>query len=210
MSLSAFGRALALLAALVAAVGIPLQFAALVLLFGAQGVGPAVSAWRFVGMFTTLANVAVVIIATMSVVRPKSSLATPRLRLATVTAIAMTGLVYSALLRDAWSQPGLQGFADHIVHDATPALYVVAWALAPHGTLVWRDVVAALAPPLAYCAYALARGAIDGWYAYWFLDPTALGWMQMGVKIGVLCAAFAIVALAFISADKALAARPTR
>jgi hypothetical protein len=75
----------------------------------------------------------------------------------------------------------------------------------PHGDLRWRDLKWALAGPAIYLAYALARGAIDGWYAYWFLDPNrqTLAELMLGI-IGVL-SIFALVAAAGIFADRRLA-----
>jgi len=207
MPLSGWKTAIASLAALAAAAGLALQFALIVKVMGEQGVGPLAAAWRFVGYFTILTNLAVAFVGAAMAMRPASALAAPRARLAMASAIAMVGLVYSAVLRDLWSPAGWQAVADHVLHDATPPLFVLAWALAPHGALAWRDVWAGLAAPLAYCVYALARGAVDGWYAYWFLDPTALTYLQIGASVVVLTAAFAAVAVIFIGADKAMAAR---
>ena len=49
---------------------------------------------------------------------------------------------------------------------------MIVWILAPNGSLGRRDFAWALVPPVLYAAYAMVRGAMDGWYAYWFLDPS--------------------------------------
>jgi hypothetical protein len=77
----------------------------------------------------------------------------------------------------------------------------------PHGELKWRDVKWALAGPALYLAYALARGAVDGWYAYWFLDPSSQGLDELGLSIIGVLAVFAVVAASAIAADRRLPAR---
>jgi hypothetical protein len=62
--------------------------------------------------------------------------------------------------------------------------------------------------PLGYLAYAMARGAADGWYAYWFLDPSRLSPADMAVSIAALLAAFCLIAAALILADRLLARGP--
>jgi hypothetical protein len=79
--------------------------------------------------------------------------------------------------------------------------------MSPHGGLGWRDAFWALTLPIAYVAYAMIRGAADGWYAYWFLDPSALAAGLFAFNIAVLLAAFSGVALALVAIDKMLARR---
>ena len=199
--------ALAALASFLAASALILQFALLVERFAAQGEGPLAAAWRFVGFFTILSNFAVAIVGAAMALAPQTSLARPRARLAAATSITLVGLVYSLALRDLWSPEGWQAVADHAMHDATPVLFVLAWALDDHGALRWRDVGAALAPALIYCVYSLTRGFFDGWYPYWFLDPTRLSWPAIGMSVGALSVAFTIVALGFVAVDRWLGRR---
>ncbi|MCG7508630.1 Pr6Pr family membrane protein [Mesorhizobium retamae] len=184
-----------------------LQFSLIVDHMTAGGASAGQAIWRFFGFFTILTNCAVAIVATAMAFRAKRALGDPRVRLATVTAIAMVGIVYSIALRSIWNPEGWQAVADHALHDATPLLFLLSWILADHGSLRWRDIVWAVVPPALYCAYAFARGALEGWYAYWFLDPRALGGGQMATNIGLLLAAFSFVGLAFIAADRWLSQR---
>ena len=157
--------------------------------------------WRFLGFFTILSNIAVALVATAMIFTKPSAVA----RLATVSAIAFVGIVYSVALRATWQPTGWQAVADHMLHDATPVLFAVAWLSSEHGTLHWRDAAWAIVAPVAYCIYALIRGAGDGWYAYWFLDPTRLDATRMVASIAALSASFIILALVFIAIDKKLA-----
>ena len=169
---------------------------------GARGEPLAVTIWRFFGFFTILANLAVAIVASAMVIRPDGPLAGPRVRLATATAIALVGIVYSLLLRRYWQPTGWYAFADHALHDVVPPSFLLAWLLWEHGSLRWRDVVWAAVPPAVYFIYALARGAFDSWYPYWFLDPNALSPMQMSMNAVLLLAGFLAVALVFVAADR--------
>ena len=157
--------------------------------------------WRFLGFFTILSNIAVALVATAMIFTKPSAVA----RLATVSAIAFVGIVYSVALRATWQPTGWQAVADHMLHDATPVLFAVAWLSSEHGILHWRDAAWAIVAPVAYCIYALIRGAGDGWYAYWFLDPTRLDATRMVASIAALSASFIILALVFIAIDKKLA-----
>src|SRR5262249_54181662 len=148
---------------------------------GARGEPLAVTIWRFFGFFTILANLAVAVVATAMVIAPNGRLASARSRLATATAIALVAIVYSLLLRAHWQPTGWYAIADHGLHDVVPPLFLLVWLVSDHGGLEWRDVVWAAVLPTAYFFYAIARGAVDGWYPYWFLDPTALSPMQMAM-----------------------------
>ena len=156
--------------------------------------------WRYLGFFTILTNLGVSVVATLMVVRPE--LAGPRVRLATAASILFVAIVYSVALRNIWHPTGWQAVADHGLHDAVPLLFLIAWLLAGHGALKWRDALWAMAPPLAYCLYAFARGAADGWYAYWFLDPHALGSLKLAGSIAVLAAAVLVIGLILTAIDR--------
>src|SRR5512140_2089681 len=98
----------ALLAALVAWASLALQFGLLIDHPNMAGASIAVVVWRFLGYFTILTNVGVAIVATAMALRPDTTLAGPRARLATAVAIALVGLVYSLALRAIWNPTGWQ------------------------------------------------------------------------------------------------------
>jgi hypothetical protein len=195
----------ALVTALVALAAVLLQLMLIVGKMTDEGATVIQAVWRFFGFFTILTNIAVAAVATAMAFAPASRWAGPRARLAAATAIIMVGTVYSVALRALWSPTGWQAVADHALHDATPPLFLLSWILSAHGALAWRDVIWALTGPLAYCVYALVRGSYDGWYAYWFLDGSALALSQLAINILALVAAFLAIALILISIDKRLA-----
>lgn len=172
--------------------------------------GPVLGAWRLFGYFTILTNLGAAATATAVALGGTVGLAGPRARLMAATSIVMVGIVYSVALRALWQPTGLQKLADIALHDATPLLFAAAWAMAPHPRLDWRELGWALLPPALYAGYALARGAIDGWYAYWFLDPSTQGPAALSISLGAMLAGFAAVAALLIGADRWLSGRQSR
>jgi hypothetical protein len=182
-------RTLAALAAIVGWAGLALQ---LWLIVRTMGLGDGI--WRFLAFFTLLANLGTAVVATAIAIGSKSALARPKARYVAATSIALVGLVYSLWLRTTWNPQGLQKLADHALHDAVPVLFLGAWLAGLHEQLKWRDIGWALVPPALYAVYALARGAADGFYAYWFLNPAAQSPGEMIVSMALLLAVVAIIA----------------
>jgi hypothetical protein len=190
--------------ALVAWCGLALQYAIF-----ADRVGLGLATWRFVGFFTILSNIGIAGIATAIALGRENKLRGARARLMGLTSIVTVGFVYSILLRSTWNPQGLQKLADAALHDWTPLLYAVLWALMPHGELKWSDLKWALTPPALYLGYALGRGAVDGWYPYYFLNPTLQTGAELAVSIFGTLAVFAIVAGSGIAVDMRMGRRQT-
>ncbi len=207
---STLARLCAALTAIIAWTGLAIQLALLIGQFEAQGLGPASALWRFLGFFTILTNSAVALVATVMALRPDSWLAGPRSRMVTASAILLVGIVYSLALRHIWSPEGFQLLVDHMLHDATPLLFALSWLLFPHEGLNWRQGFWAAVPPLAYCVYAFARGAVDGWYAYYFLDPTQMTFGLLASSMALLLAGFVVVGMVLVAIDRLLARRSAK
>jgi hypothetical protein len=180
---------MAALAAVIGCAGLALQFWLIV-----QVMGLADGAWRFLGFFTILANIGTALVATAVASGSTSGLARPKAKFVAATSITLVGLVYSLWLRNSWDPQGLQKLADIALHDAVPVLFVGMWLAGLHEQLKWRDILAALVPPVLYCLYALARGTVDGFYAYWFLNPATQAPGEMAAIIAVLLAAVTVIA----------------
>lgn len=208
IEMSSAGRRVAGAIAALAWFAVALQ---LVLSMGAAvtaGGAVATTLVNFFSFFTILTNLLVAVVMTrIAIGRPTSA----SLAGATTLSIAVVGLVYSIALRSIWSPQGWQKVADMALHDATPLAAVLFWlALVPHGRLAWRNVWLWLAYPLGYLAYALARGAVDGWYAYWFLDAGRIGYAVFFRNAAVIAALFLLLACALVGLDKLLARRDER
>ncbi|MDX2273885.1 MAG: Pr6Pr family membrane protein [Hyphomonadaceae bacterium] len=205
MSLS---RALAALGALAGAVGLVLQ--AMLMLGDMESNGGSVLAvfWRFFGYFTLLTNTLVTLLWLRAVFDPvRNSEAVATSEAMGATAILFVGSVYHLLLAPRWDPQGLQLLADILLHSVTPILFALFWLARPHGQLKWRDAFICALWPLAYAAYALTRGAFDGWYAYYFMDPTQMSTPELIASISALSGAFVIGALILVALDKALGRR---
>jgi hypothetical protein len=116
----------------------------------------------------------------------------------------LVGATYSLLLRETWNPQGWQKLADALLHDVLPVLMLLFWLLRPHGGLGVRDVTAALVLPLGFCVYAFARGAMDGWYPYLFIDVGALGVARVALNCAAIAAAFTVLAVLLALLDRKL------
>jgi len=192
-------RFLYLITALVAWVALAVQFWLLARTITAEGASLGFALWRFLGFFTILTNSAIAIASTILCAAPRTTLLAARSKLSLATAIALVGIVYSIALRSIWNPQGLQAVVDHALHDATPVLFVAAWLADRHGTPRWSDSFWTVAFPAAYCAYAMTRGAVDGWYAYYFLDPSKLPGGQFVLNIAGLLAVVIAIALVLVA-----------
>ena len=135
---------------------------------------PVLALRLFIGFFTIWSNIAATALLARSALRPGPQ--DRRVVLAVAVAIGMVGIIYSA--------------------------FVVFFLLGPNQDLRWRDAGHALILPLAYCVYALARGSIDGWYAYPLLDAGKLGAGVLARNIAGLATAFLLMALLVVAVAK--------
>ena len=156
--------------------------------------------WRFTGYFTIIANTFTAFVLTRAALGRDR----PRAEFAAVTAMILVGIVYSLLLRDTWNPQGWQKVADVALHDVMPLLTVLFWLLRPHRRVGLGDVAASLILPLGYLAWAVARGAFDGWYAYGFMDVAQLGPGAVMLNCAGVGLTFLMMALALAALDRIL------
>lgn len=207
--MSKLARPLAALGALIGLFGLILQY---VLLYGelsANGASALDVLWRFYAYFTLLTNTFVTLVFARAALKPESleGLNAPRVELMAVTSIMFVCIVYNVLLAARWDPQGWQKVADVIVHNVVPILFLIFWGLRPHGGLKWSHAVFAGLWPLAYAIYGLSRGALDGFYPYFFMDPTAASYVQIAINVVGLFVAFLVGALLLIGISRALARR---
>ncbi|MEO7054157.1 MAG: Pr6Pr family membrane protein [Rhizomicrobium sp.] len=180
-----------------------LQLALTLTTIAAQGGTVPGGLWRYFGYFTVIANIFASIILTCAVLRRKQQ----RGEFAAVTTMILVGVVYSLLLRETWDPRGWQKVADVALHDAMPLIVTLFWLLRPHGGVRGGAIAASLVLPLGYCAYAMARGFLDGWYPYLFLDAARLGAARVTLNCLGIGLAFLGLALLLAGLDRALARR---
>lgn len=194
-------RAFAAAAALLEWLALVLQLYLSIQITKASGAGAWAGVWIYFGFFTTLTNLLVALALTATAWGPRGPISRYFGRPSIYTCIAMSifvvGALYNALLRQLWHPEGWQLVADVILHDIMPVLFLLYWWFAvPKSQLHWRQLGYWLLYPAAYFLYVLARGALNGWYPYPFLDVSALGYAQVWVDgVAVLLAFVAVAAL---------------
>ncbi len=202
-------RWVAAIGALIGLVGLGLQYWLLYADMTSQGVSPLAATWRYFAYFTILTNTFVTLVMARAALKPANNtgLNAPRVELMAVTSILFVCIVYNLLLAARWHPEGWQKVADVIVHQIVPVVFAIYWALRPHGALKWKDAAFASIWPAAYAVYGLARGALDGFYPYFFMDPTTTPIPQLAINMLALVASFVIGAFLLIAASRALGAR---
>lgn len=198
-------RAVACLGALVGAFGLVLQYVLLFADMTADGASALEATWRYFAYFTILTNTFVTFVMARAALRPNdlSGPNAPTIELMAVTSIVFVGIVYNLLLASRWDPQGWQKVADVIVHDIIPIVFALFWLLRPHGALNWKDAAFAAIWPAAYAAYGLGRGAFDGFYPYYFIDPTRASFVAVAINLLGLVVVFVIGALGFVALDRA-------
>ncbi len=177
-------RIIAIIGALLGWFGLVLQLGLLVEPMG----GWPQAIWRFLGYFTLLTNIWVALVFTHAAFRPASrtGLGGARMVFSATVSIVLVGIVYAVALRGLWQPQGLDAVADNILHVAIPIVSFIFLLVSAAGPISWKAALWSLVWPLAYFAYAMARGAFDGWYAYWFLNPSEQSLADLAISIGLL------------------------
>ena len=165
--------------------------------------------FTFFTIDTGIAAGTVMLIAAVYAFRNREDAPEPRwltlARLSLVTSDVIVCVVYNALLRDLPPSAADAGYVwpttpNEILHVWAPILLVVEWLVfAKHERLGWRAAFWTWAYPFAWLGFTIVRGSIDGWWPYFFIDPTDKG----GVP-GMLGYIFGIMAFMFIVASAVL------
>jgi len=203
-ALSPATRTLAGLIALVAWAGLIVQFHA-----SLELTGSAFSAlWIMLRYFTIIANLLVACVFTAATLG-NTAIASPSvLGLATLS-ILLVGIVYHLLLRGLVELDGSAKLADFLTHTATPLAVPLFWLFcAPKGGLRPRDPLLWILLPLTYFAYGMIRGALEGKYAYPFLDVERFGWAHVGFVALAMAMGFVVTGFIMLWLDRSLARAP--
>ena len=195
------GRVFAAIVALVAFAGVAIQFRSTLANVGSLGG----AAWVLLRYFTIIANLVVAVVFAGRALTDRPS-RRPWVLGGAVISIALVGVIYMLLLRGLLELSGGQALADFLLHYVSPALAPLWWlAFAPKGGLRYRDTLVWCALPLGYAIYAIARGAIDGVYAYPFLNIAERGVATVATTLGVIGVGYLVSACAFVALDGLLA-----
>ena len=132
----------------------------------------------------------------------------PEVLHALAAALAIVALVYWALLAGNHRPEGLDRVTNQFHHTLVPLATIGWWlAFAPRPASPWRSTSVVMIAPVLYAIFSLAYGAASGFYPYFFLDRSTLGWGQIAVNIGGLALLFALMGLALLGLKRLLNAR---
>lgn len=199
-------RLYATLGALVGLAALALQLYLFLAAATAQGRTVLGTVVQFFSYFTILSNILVVLCYLQS--GRNGFFGRSSVQSAVALYIAAVGLVYAVVLARLWSPQGLQFVVDAALHYAAPVLFLGYWLLfVEKAGLGYGSVARWLVFPVAYCAYALLRGAQSGLYPYPFLEADKLGYARVAGNIAILVAFFLLLGLAMIAAGRALSRR---
>lgn len=189
------------LAAVVGWSALALQFVVSIGLTREAGLSMAIGLWRFVGYFTILTNLAVAIAFTRIA---KGRAPEPTAFTGLVLAIGAVGVVYDTILAAVVPpMTPLWAMADRGLHYVMPMATVAWWvAFTPTATLRWSDAARWLRYPAVYLVYALARGAVDDWYPYFFINAARLGYARTLINAAALTLAMLAAGLLLIAVTR--------
>jgi hypothetical protein len=198
-------RIMALLGAGICITALALQLALMLSFVHDRGGGTLTGLWRFLGFFTNVTNILAALVLAHAALRPRirTGLGAPWVEAMATASIIMAGILNAVLLSH-FNPQGLRKLADLGLHEIAPFAVTLFWLLRPHGGLGLKDALLGMSWPSIYCAYALLRGAADGWYPYYFLDPAMLGLNGLALSVLGLGIAFLAASLALIGVDRLL------
>lgn len=133
---------------------------------------------NFFSYFTNLANIlsaAVMLIGSYLTLSGKQSGVYDATRGASVMYMAVVGVVFVLLLRNA-DLGGLLPWINILLHYIMPTVAILFWILfPPHSKIIPKTILYWLLPPLIYLVYSLIRGYFTNWYPYFFVNPSISG-----------------------------------
>ncbi|MEZ0493506.1 Pr6Pr family membrane protein [Kineococcus sp. TBRC 1896] len=180
---------------------------------GAAEAVPVVTRFvRFLSYFTVQSNLLVLVGAVSLVLDPVRDGRLWRVvRLDALLGIAVTGLVFGAVLAPYVHPTGAAWWVNAGFHYVSPVLAVLSWVLfGPRPRVDGRTFGWAFVWPVAWTVCTLVRGAVVGWYPYPFLDVDELGYAVVLRNVGfVVLLSVALLSL-FRLLDRRLRPLPRR
>jgi len=164
---------------------------------------------RFFAYFTIQSNlIGVVALAWAIATRDRRrSRGLELLRGAAAVYLTVTFFVVIVLLSDVDVSLELT-WVDFVLHKLFPIVVVADWLIDPPVVrLGVRDALIWLVYPIVWAVLTVARGAVDGWYPYPFLDPANGGYGKVTITVVLITVGFVVLALLFAWLGNARARR---
>lgn len=165
---------------------------------------------NFISYFTIESNLLVMVTCVLLVVRPdRGGPAFEVLRLGSLTAITVTGVVYATVLAGNGLFTGAEWWYDKIFHYVVPAMSVIGFVALRPRTVLSRRALWSLAFPVVWLTYTLVRAELvePGFQLtpttvsrvpYGFLDAAEHGAVNVTVACLVVTTIFVLLELAYI------------
>ena len=128
-------------------------------------------------------------------------------RVSATTYAVVIAVVYNALLRGSAPDPRDAGYAwpvipNEIMHVWAAVFMLLDWLIVAGASRVrLRAALWVAVYPLAWLAFSVTRGILDGWWAYWFLNPNEPGGVPgmlqyvAGITVLMIGLGFVLIAL---------------
>ena len=175
---------------------------------------------NYASYFTIESNLLVLVTCLLLVQRPdRGGTAFGILRLGSLVAITVTGIVYATILAGNGDFQGIEWWYDKIFHYIVPAMSVIGFLLLRPRTRLDRSALWFLVFPIAWLTYTLVRAEVSGpVYAltptttgpvpYGFLDVGELGALTVALICLVMTAAFVALGEGYIRYSRRSADAP--
>jgi hypothetical protein len=95
-------------------------------------------------------------------------------RMLTTTYVIVSGIVFGLIVTQAgdYNYRIVVPWSSQILHFWIPAYSILEWVVAPgRSRLPWKSLFLVSPYPLLWGGFTMIRGAVIGWYPYFFLDP---------------------------------------
>lgn len=125
--------------------------------------------------------------------------------------ILVTGLVFHFLLSMLYHPVGIPAYSNIILHYIVPASVLINWlifeekgSLKHSFTLIW------IGYPVLFAFASMLRGRLDGFYPYWFVNPSkpypdgAGSFVNVLIIIIVLAVVFSVIGNLIVLLDRVL------
>ena len=147
--------------------------------------------------FTIWGNIAgCILLATIAfgTAPPKGAMA------ALATMLTVIGTIYWGALAHLHHPVGLDRITNQSHHTFAPIAFVFFWLrYTPRATSTAKLIPSIMVPPLTYGAFAVVLGQMTGFYAYFFMDLSELGWTQYLLNSAGLAAFFAVLGAVLVT-----------
>jgi len=126
-------------------------------------------------------------------------------RLTMAVSMVIVCVIYNALLANAAPDERDIGYAwpvlpNQVIHTYMPIIIFLEWLFTNTGVaLKLKSAFWVLVYPLTWLAFSITRGFVQGWWAYWFIDPQ-YGISTMITWILAISVFFTVLSLAMLPA----------